>query len=339
MAAVDAMLTNPTAGDLTLVSGAAARHAGTPLPNFSDVPYPGSGPVLLYHYDVAPDLGYAELLAAGGDTTAPTFSDVAAGTPTSSGVTITWTTNEASDSQVEYGLTASYGSFSALLDTGTMVTSHSVPLSGLTPNTLYHYRVRSRDAAGNLGTDTTDRTFTTAVAADTTGPVISNVSGGVPTSNGTIVTWTTNEPADSQVEYGTTTAYGDSTPIDNGLVTSHSVPVSGLLPSTLYHYRVRSTDAVGNPSVSGDFTFTTAAVGVPVAPSGLTAVAVGQTQITLSWSDQSVDETGFEIEWSPNGSTGWTLLTAVGPNVQTYNDTGLAPGTTRFYRLRAYRVT
>lgn len=46
-----------------------------------------------------------------------------------------------------------------------MVTSHSVPITGLTTNTLYHYRVKSKDAASNLATST-DNTFTTATAAD-----------------------------------------------------------------------------------------------------------------------------------------------------------------------------
>jgi len=78
---------------------------------------------------------------------------------TLSGATITWTTNEASDSQVEYGLTASYGSSTSL--NTSLGTSHSMALSGLTASTTYHYRVKSRDAAGNLGTSG-DYSFTTS---------------------------------------------------------------------------------------------------------------------------------------------------------------------------------
>jgi hypothetical protein len=64
------------------------------------------------------------------------------------GATIGWTTNEPSDTQVQYGLTTSYGS-TAL--NPALQTSHSQVISGLAPNTWYHFRVKSRDAAGNLG--------------------------------------------------------------------------------------------------------------------------------------------------------------------------------------------
>src|SRR5260370_32392361 len=87
-------------------------------------------------------------------------------------------------------------------------------------------------------------------------PVISAVAAGSITSSRATITWTTNIPANTQVEYGTTTAYGNLTTLDTNLVTSHSVPLPGLAASTLYHYRVRSTNPSGT-AVSGDFTFTT----------------------------------------------------------------------------------
>ncbi len=58
---------------------------------------------------------------------------------------ITWTTDSASSSIVEYGLTTAYGS---ILGDSALVTSHLVHLAGLTPNKLYHYRVTSKDALG-----------------------------------------------------------------------------------------------------------------------------------------------------------------------------------------------
>ncbi|MBI2209328.1 MAG: fibronectin type III domain-containing protein, partial [Deltaproteobacteria bacterium] len=97
--------------------------------------------------------------------------------------------------------------------------------------------------------------------SDTTAPVISNVASSSVSSNGATITWTTNEPSDSQVEYGTTTAYGNSTPLDPSLVTSHTQTLSALASNTVYHYRVRSSDAAGNLAVSGDFTFATTGSG------------------------------------------------------------------------------
>src|SRR5205085_1799934 len=99
---------------------------------------------------------------------------------------------------------------------------------------------------------------------DTTPPTISAVQSSAVSGSGATVTWTTGEAADSQVEYGPTTSYGASTTLDATLATAHSLALSGLTANTLYHYRVKSTDANGNPATSADFTFTTTdAAGCP----------------------------------------------------------------------------
>jgi hypothetical protein len=99
-----------------------------------------------------------------------------------------------------------------------------------------------------------DFTFTTP---GTTPLVISNVAAGGISTSGATITWTTDEFSDSQVEYGTTTAYGQVTFLNPAFVTSHSVRLSGLTPERLYHYRVRSRNGLGLLKVSDDFTFTT----------------------------------------------------------------------------------
>jgi hypothetical protein len=94
---------------------------------------------------------------------------------------------------------------------------------------------------------------------DTVAPTISGVQAGSLSSSGATITWTTDEASDSLVEYGTTTAYGSSSTLNSTMVTTHSVALTGLSGSTLYHYRVKSKDSSGNLATSGDFTFTTAA--------------------------------------------------------------------------------
>src|SRR2546425_13107946 len=117
----------------------------------------------------------------------PVISAVGASSITASGATISWTTNEASDSQVDYGLTTAYGSVSAL-NIG-LVAAHSIALTGMAAGTTYHYRVRSRDAAGNLGLSG-DVTLATTAAGDAVPPTVSltapaanaTVSGAIPVS-------------------------------------------------------------------------------------------------------------------------------------------------------------
>jgi hypothetical protein len=94
---------------------------------------------------------------------------------------------------------------------------------------------------------------------DTQPPVISSVAKKNITSSSATITWSTNEPADCQVEYGLSASYGIMTPLDTNLTQNHSVALSGLSANTTYHYRVRSRDAAGNLAASGDDTFTTAA--------------------------------------------------------------------------------
>jgi hypothetical protein len=75
---------------------------------------------------------------------------------------------------------------------------------------------------------------------------------------------------------------------------------------------------------------------LPAAPSNLTATAISTSQINLLWTDNSYNETGFEIE-RKTGTTGtYSQIATVGTNVTTYSDTGLSASTTYYYRVRAY---
>jgi hypothetical protein len=94
------------------------------------------------------------------DTTAPTISAVASTGVTATTATITWTTNEASDSQVFYRKLGDAAYQQTAVD-ATMVTSHSVGLQGLSPSSTWEYYVRSADAASNAATSTPTSTFGT----------------------------------------------------------------------------------------------------------------------------------------------------------------------------------
>jgi hypothetical protein len=109
---------------------------------------------------------------------------------------------------------------------------------------------------------------------------ITNVQTTSITTSGSQVVWTTNVPASSSVDFGTTTAYGNSTPVDSGMVTSHQVTLSGLAAGTTYYYQVNSTDSngyhghggnkfnTGGFSVSGTINPTAAGNGATVTLSG-----------------------------------------------------------------------
>ena len=115
----------------------------------------------------------------------------------------------------------------------------------------------ARDTAGNTATASAiSVTVANAARIDGTAPTISQVSLAV-TSSGATIGWTTSEPSDTQVAYGLTRSYGSLTSLSSTLQTSHSQAITGLTPNTWYHFRIRSRDAAGNLTSSGDFRFKT----------------------------------------------------------------------------------
>lgn len=97
------------------------------------------------------------------------------------------------------------------------------------------------------------------VVVDNAPLLITGVSTLGVTATAATIAWTTNKPADAQVEYGPTPAYGGATVLESLPAVAHSAALIGLVPGTLYHYRVKSKRAAGAPVDSDDFTFTTTA--------------------------------------------------------------------------------
>jgi hypothetical protein len=136
------------------------------------------------------------------------------------------------------------------------------------------------------------------VGADVTGPVISSISSGTPTSTTATITWSTDEGATSRVDYGTTTGYGSDVTA-SAYVTGHSLEITGLSAETVYHFKVTSADIAANSTESADQTFTTAAAGQdPAADPTFTpdgAVSFDPIAVTLA------KTTGGPLEYSLNG--------------------------------------
>ncbi len=117
---------------------------------------------------------------------------------------------------------------------------------------------------------------------DTIPPQVTNISV-VPQETTTSITWTTNEPANSQVLYGQTTSYEIGNVQDASFVTSHSVTLSGLSPDTVYHFMAISADRDGNSTASGNQTFLTLSPdNIPPSISNI-RVMPGTIGATVTW--------------------------------------------------------
>ena len=109
-------------------------------------------------------------------------------------------------------------------------------------------------------------------------------------------------------------------------------------PDTTYWYRVNAENSGGISAWSNTASATTdPAPQPPAAPSNLLAQNQTSSTIDLVWADNSNDEDGFEIERSLDG-VNFANINSVGANVSTYVDTGLAPETTYWYRVRAFNA-
>ncbi len=77
-------------------------------------------------------------------------------------------------------------------------------------------------------------------------------------------------------------------------------------------------------------------VTVPTAPASLSASPAGTSQVNLSWTDSSNNETGFRIERKTGSAGTYAEIATVGANTTTYQNTGLTASTQYYYRVRAY---
>ena len=116
-------------------------------------------------------------------------------------------------------------------------------------------------------------------------PVLSDIAAN-PSVLSAFVTWNSDEPASSLVEYGASSAYGLNSGWNSQLVTAHGVTLYNLSPQTTYHYRVHSRDQAGNEGISGDGNFTTfAAPDLQVANLSVTGNLVSGGAVLISWAD------------------------------------------------------
>ena len=175
------------------------------------------------------------------DTTPPVISDIQVSVANTT-ATITWVTNEPSDSVINYGLNTIYG---LNVNKSTQSKEHSLTLRGLNPTTEYYFQIKSADSSNNI-VSSNDMKFTTKKEADKTSPVISNVQVTITDLLAT-VTWDTDEPATSEINVGLDSNYGGNVN-DDSLVKKHKVKLT-LSESTSdinYFYQIKSIDSSNN---------------------------------------------------------------------------------------------
>jgi hypothetical protein len=212
----------------------------------------------------------------------------------------------------------------------------SFNVTGLAASTSYTFRVSAVNSAGASGFSSSGLIAT--LAASPTAPAAPTLLVGTAVSTSQInLTWVdnSNDEAGFLVEESTDGAHWSTVTTTGANVTAASV--TGLSASTAYTFRVSAQNTAGSSGYAVSSAISTQAAQVPqapAAPSALVATAVSSSEIDLTWSDNSNNESGFVVDKSTDGSN-WTNVTTTGANATSFNVTGLAAGTAYQFRVSA----
>lgn len=280
--------------------------------------------------------------AGGSDITPPTLSGVSVSNVSATQASITWNSNKLSNSTVYYKASDTYpGASKASYDSSqgvpSMVSSHSVILKNLTPNTKYYFLVESEDASTNTGSSASATyTFTT-----TDGPVISLVSVTSVFDTEATITWKTNVPASTTVVYSSNSDLSSPTTVNgtDGDTENHSLTLTGLSTGTKYYFLVKSTDEGDNETVDSNivngvteyYTFTTTVDDVGPVISNLTASLIAPEGLTITWQTNEVATSQLLWDTDPTLNNA-TTQTNVYTNHHSVTLSDLEAETTYYYQ-------
>ena len=223
----------------------------------------------------------------------PVISAVAAGSISTTSERITWSTDVAATSVVDFGETAAYG---GSLSDPALVTSHQLTLSGLKAGTTYHYRVTSADAAGNRASSG-DITFTTN--AGTTAPTI---TARTPAPNATGISTATTVTATFSEAMNATTVSGTTFVLRNAGGTALAATVAynaATLAATLTPSAALAAGQTYTATVTGGTAGVKDTAGIALASDSVwsfrTAAAAGDT-VTIQRMEYSANNRRLRVE-------------------------------------------
>lgn len=252
-------------------------------------------------------------------------------------INLNWTDNSSDETGFKIQRASSLnGAYTTIATLGSNSVSYSN--TGLSASTTYYYRVFAYNGEGNSNYSNTSNSTTLATPLNPPTAPGNFLATGV-SANQINLSWADNSGNETgfKIERGLSSSgpFSQVASVSSN-VTSYSD--TNLNASTTYYYRMYAYNAAGNSNSTNVANGTTQsnAVTLPNAPTGLNVAAVSSTQINLSWTDNSGDESGFKIERALSSSGPFSLLATTGANIISYSNTGLTASTTYYYRIYSY---
>ncbi len=251
----------------------------------------------------------------------PSFSDV-----TQTSVTLSWA--PPSGAAVSYAVERAPGQLGPFATVKTGLTTTTWTDATVSPGTTYWYRIVANNAIGASGAPSIAASVTTVPAAPSGAPGTPTFSAIGATS--VTVAWTDASGATTyQLERAADDASvpGPWTALQAVSVTSYTD--RSLSANTRYWYRVRGSTAGGD----GSYSTPSSVISAPNAPGTPSLTSTGTTSIGLAWTEPVGSAASYELERGTSASGPWGA--AIPVTGRSYTDTGLAAGTTYWYRVRA----
>ncbi len=245
-------------------------------------------------------------------------------------IRLNWTDGTGETGFEVYRATATGGPYTFVKLTNANVTTFTD--SNLNKNTIYYYVIRavSETGASVASNETSAKTLLDNVAPTT--PSDLQITGA--TVNTADIAWSASTDNIGVDHYD---IYVNGNKLYSTTDTLFTVTqLDSLIP---YRFVVRAIDSSGNVSpASNQVTFLPPGVpggSIPETPSGLTVESSSYNTISLQWSDDSNNETGFEIFRSETEDGPYVTIATIDSSKTSFTDSALAASTEYFYKVRA----